>query len=103
MSNKSINAILLKSSQMPHHTDLVRVFEAFDGLQRQYNWLLSGATEFFVDGQPMWMTGDELSNRVEHGVESGWSCCAWGVLSGFEPHQVIELTSPRFPYADGNP
>jgi hypothetical protein len=96
---KSINAILLASPQMPRHTDLSRIFEAFEGLQQKFNWLLTGDECFFVHGRPMWLSGTELTERVE----SGWSTFEWGVFSGFAEGVAVDPDGGCLPYADGNP
>jgi hypothetical protein len=94
----SINTILEASPQMPYHTDLGRVFEAFGGLQRKFNWLLTGDECFFVNGRPMWLSGSELTERVD----AGWSTFEWGVISGFDKGVVVDLVERPLPYADGN-
>lgn len=83
---------------MPSHTDMGAVFDAFGGLQRGYNWLLSGDEQFFASGRPMWLTGDELTDRVE----GGWSRFGWGIFSGFLPGVTPEEPNARYPFADGN-
>lgn len=95
---KSSNAILPASAQMPHHTEIAKVFEAFGGLQRQYNWLLTGDERFYAKGRPTWIGGDEFT-RV---VEETKPVYDWGVLSGFEPDIEIDLAADPMPYADGN-
>jgi hypothetical protein len=67
---ESSNAILLTSAQMPHHTDVGRVFEALGGEQQRYNWLLTGDERFFVRGRPTWINGNELTRVVEEGIRA---------------------------------
>jgi hypothetical protein len=108
------NAILLESAQMPHHTDHGRVFAAFGGLQRRYDWLLTGDEQFFAAGdgcgRPTWVGGEELTRTAD----AGECVYGWAVLSGFEPQVAAGLTGAdpaaglaaaggHWPYADGNP
>src|SRR5688572_14213816 len=83
---------------MPSHTDLSLVFAAFGGLQREFNWLLTGNECFFTGDSPMWVSGAELT-RV---VEEERPAYDWAVLSGFKPEVLIDPSDGPLPYADGN-
>jgi hypothetical protein len=74
---------------MPFHTDLRAVFDALDGRQREFDWLL---IDLELNSYPpqllpalrdeaIWMAGSEITDLVNaHDVQF-----IWGVLSGFRP------------------
>ena len=116
MAGDSTNTILLDSDRMRWHTDLGLVLAAFGGLHRRYNWLLSGGSGVQRDGRPQWLTGDGLSSWIEtrrsrgsRGVladepdaaEAG-RAVYWGVLSGFEAGEQVDLAAGPVPHAEGN-
>lgn len=92
---------------MPYHTDLRCVFAAFDGRQREFDWLLSDLElSVYPPGLPdapgegaRWLDGETLSKIVErHDVQF-----IWGVLSGFRPGIGLEVARRLpLPFADCN-
>jgi hypothetical protein len=103
-----VNTLLESSSRMPFHTDLRRVFEAFDGREREFNWLLTDVElnvyplglEYIADPETArWRSGAELSDIVKaHEIQF-----IWGVLSGFRPGVTITPAAlDVYPFADGN-
>src|SRR5688572_2271747 len=94
----SSNSALFESPQMPHHTDVACVFEAFGGMQREYNWLLTGDERFFDGRRPTWLSGAKLADSVEENRP----VYSFAVLSAFEPDERVDLDADEFPYADGN-
>lgn len=103
-----MNTILERSHQMGYHTDIRLVFEAIQGRQKNFNWLLTNI-ECNHDPDPrirypyptyLWLTGDEITQLVY----SNEIQFIWGVFSGFERHFDLEDVLPHeLPYADGNP
>ncbi len=65
-----MNLILRDSSQMPWHTDIKLIFDAFDGRQREFNWMIT-AHECYSESdldifneEIVLLTGDELTDIV---------------------------------------
>ncbi len=105
-----MNTLLESSSRMPFHTNLRLVFEAFDGREREFNWLLTDLElNFYPPGleysgiddreSGRWRSGSELSDIVKaHEIQF-----IWGVLSGFPPGVTINPAAlDVYPFADGN-
>lgn len=93
---------------MPFHTDLKLVFEALGGRQREFNWLITNlecnhypdpAIPFYPMSEPLWLADEQLTKVVfEYDIQF-----IWGVLSGFDRSQVIDIEDLEVePYADGN-
>ncbi len=103
-----MNTLLESSRRMPFHTDLRRVFEAFGGREREFNWLLTdmelnfyppGLEYISIDETGRWLAGSELSDIVTaHEIQF-----IWCVLSGFRPEVAIDPTVlDVYPFADCN-
>lgn len=102
-----MNTILESYDQMKYHTDLRMVFDAFEGKQKEFNWLL---TDLELNYEPeeilynnsrtaAWITGEELT-RIVYQYEIQF---IWGVLSGFKKDITIDLDNLDVePFADGN-
>lgn len=80
------SAILEKDGQC--HTFLGRVFDALEGRQRDYNFLLVGVEAYpgtpdfqFVNQAPVWMSGEELTRMIRQ-EDFQW---VWGALLAFPP------------------
>ncbi|MES2459200.1 MAG: hypothetical protein V4671_01355 [Armatimonadota bacterium] len=107
-----MNTILIESPRMLYHTDIALVFQALDGRQNEFNWLLTGFEGHGVgkswgvtlpdifDGEPQLIRGEELSRIVETiNIQFIWGC-----LSGFGPEVVLDPCNLEVePWADGNP
>ncbi|MCP1182902.1 hypothetical protein [Paenibacillus sp. 1781tsa1] len=119
--------ILERSNQMPIHTDMRRVFNALDGCQLEYNWLITNLEHYTnairsaantslpdnltiyeestspsdkLDKDPIWISGEELT-RIIYGNSIQF---VWGVFSGFRKNIDINIEELIIePYADGNP
>ena len=71
-----------------YYTDLVRVFEAINNKQMDYNWLITDCvcypqnpeTAKKLDQEYCWISGDELTDLV---FEENFQW-VWGVLSAFD-------------------
>ena len=78
------SAVLEKDGQC--HTSLGRVFDALEGRQRDYNFLLVGVEAYpgtpdfqFVNQAPVWMSGEELTRMIRQ-EDFQW---VWGALLAF--------------------
>ena len=71
-----------------YYTDMVRVFEAINNRQMDYNWLITDCECFpedpeiaeILNQEYCWMSGEELTELVRKN-NFQW---IWAVLSGFE-------------------
>ncbi|NEW06854.1 hypothetical protein GK047_12645 [Paenibacillus sp. SYP-B3998] len=119
--------ILERTKQMPFHTDMRRVFNVFDGKQKDYNWLItdlvyyvgarrSAANELLpddlefedsenyptdlLDKYIILIDGEELT-KIIYGNDIQF---VWGVFSGIPKNIEIDTDELEvMPYADGNP
>lgn len=89
-----------------YYTDLVRVFEAINNKQMDYNWLITDCvcypqnpeTVKKLDQEYCWISGDELTDLV---FEENFQW-VWGVLSAFDKSvKLSEVLKYDLPYADG--
>ena len=100
-----MNLILQASPEMPYHTNLSTVFEAWDGLQRDLNWLVTDLDCNYQPPalqnpeEPKWFSGDELSDLVSSNPGLQFF---WGVFSGFSAEKDVAWRDGPMPYADGN-
>lgn len=92
--------------QMPFITDLVPIFRAFGGREKEYDWLVTdlvyyaSCPEFLVD-TPIFITGERLSEIV---AEKNPGQFVWAVFTGFSKGTRLDLANLKLePYADGNP
>lgn len=102
-----MNTILERSQQMQYHTDMRLVFEAIQGRQNQYNWLITNiACNYDPDSRIqypypdyVWLTGEELTEIVcDHDI-----LFIWEVFSGFNRNISFESVMKfSLPFADGN-
>ena len=128
-SIKHIKSVILEDSKYMHfYTDIRRVFEAFGGRQKEFNWLITNL-EFSVNAyfspqnkrlqsanlppnqfneelleplnkEVVWISGEELTEIVENNSIQ----FIWAVLSGFDKGIHIDVENLTIePYADGNP
>lgn len=88
-----------------YYTDMRRVFEAIEGRQCAYNWLITGWETTLADesvferngGRYCWMNGDELAELVEQNSFQ-W---IWACLSGFPKEMSLaEILEAPMPEAD---
>lgn len=93
---------------MPFHTDLRRLFEALNGRQREFDWLLTdlelnvyppGISYQSTQEGAVWLDGTALSAIVEENDVQ----FIWGVLSGFPRGVRPDLSHLEpHPFACGN-
>jgi hypothetical protein len=100
--------LLEDSDSMPFHTDLVEVFRALGGAQRDFDWLITNLECIPLGGhdlpvplrsEDVVLSGADLTRLVE----STPLQFLWAVLSGFAPGTAppAETVEP-YPFADGN-
>ena len=68
-----MNLIIKDSSQMPIHTDIKLIFDALDGRQRDFNWLITSHECYcwsldkdIFNEEIIFLSGDELTDIVSH-------------------------------------
>lgn len=100
-----MNTILEGSKQMPYYTNLKLVFDALEGRQKEFNWLITNMEcnyapneRFYQD--KIFISGEELTKIVyENDIQF-----IWAVLSAFTKSEYIDIDNLEVePYADGNP
>ena len=89
-----MNLIIKDSSQMPRHTDVKLMFDALDGRQREFNWLISAHECFcwpsgddIFKNEIVFLSGDELTDIVTHNKIQ----FIWGILSAFDKSTRIDI------------
>lgn len=99
-----MNTILLKSVQMPFHTDMKVVFKALKDKQKDYNWLLTNIDcNYYPDKRlllnNLLISGEELTDIIyKNDIQF-----MWGVFSGFNKDINIDFENLEvIPFADGN-
>jgi len=86
------------------------ILNSFDGLEKDFNWLLTDLEwfnpdeylDYFEDYRlnKFWITGENLKKLAEN--EDFY--LIWGVISAFDKKEKINLDDIKEePYADGNP
>ncbi len=99
-----IPALILEHSlQMPYHTYLNLVFQTFNGLQNEYNWLVSDVlcncgNKFFPDRSFQIIPGENLT-KITKDEEIQF---IWGVFSGIKKEIRPKINKAVLPYSDGN-
>lgn len=93
---------------MPWYTDLKVVFDAFEGREHDFDWLLTDLDcnwfppELRGDQDAWFFSGSELSNLVHQ--QDPPVQFIWAVLTGFERGALPDPGSLKLiPRADGNP
>ena len=115
---KSLNSILVDSSEVEYYTYLGPIFEAIQNKQNDYNWLITELnTNWIPDNflnyfdqytiyEGYWdpenrylISGTQLTKLIkDHKIQF-----IWGVLSGFNKSEKIDINSlDVVPFADGN-
>lgn len=91
-----MNLIIKDSPQMPYHTDVKHIFDALEGRQREFNWLITERETYSLpsvkeifNGEIVLLSGDELTdivtqNRIQF---------VWGILSAFDKSIDIDITN----------
>ncbi len=90
-----------------YYTDLVRVFEAINNKQMDYNWLITDCECLCdpeiaksLEQQYCWMSGEDLTDLVINN-HIQW---IWAVLSAFDKSVPLsEVLTYDLPCADGYP
>lgn len=92
----------------PSYTHLGKLFAALDGVQTEYNWLITDCVCYpcspdiaaLLSKEFCWLRGDELTDIVNQ-EDFQW---IFGVLSGFRTDIPLEtVLQYPLPYADGYP
>lgn len=91
-----MNIIIKDSLQMPIHTDIKLIFDALDGRQREFNWLITEhecyswpSNEDIFNKEIVFLSGDELTNMVTHNNIQ----FVWGILSAFDKSINIDINN----------
>jgi hypothetical protein len=120
--------ILNETESMPFHTDMRRIFDTLEGLQLEFNWLITNIS-YVIDGiripsnrklstdisngtntsnyptdaldkEIVWIEGDEL-NKIIYGNSIQF---IWAVFTGVRKGIQIDVKNLEVePYSDGNP
>lgn len=91
-----MNLIIKDSSQMPRHTDIKLIFDALEGRQREFNWLITehecycwpSGKDIFNEGI-VFLSGDELTDIVTHNRIQ----FVWEILSAFDKSIDIDINN----------
>jgi len=95
-----------------HSPNLKPIFKALNGIYKEFNWLITNYQCFSLNeeheiyakvlkenGEPIWITGEELDILVTNDEELYW---IWGVLSAFKKEISKEdVLKYDEPWADG--
>jgi hypothetical protein len=89
-----MNLIIKDSLQMPGHTDIKLIFDALEGRQREFNWVITAhecycwtSDKEFFNEDIILLSGDELTDIVTHnGIQF-----VWGILSAFDKSTDIDI------------
>ena len=86
-----MNLIIKDSSQMPLHTDIKLIFDALEGRQREFNWLITDHETYSdtFNEKIILLSGDELTDIVTHNEIQ----FIWGILSAFDKSIDIDITN----------
>jgi hypothetical protein len=91
-----MNLIIKDSSQMPIHTNIKLIFDALEGRQREFNWLITehecycwpSDKDIFNQGT-VFLSGEELTNIVtQNNIQF-----VWGILSAFDKSTDIDINN----------
>lgn len=91
-----MNLIIKDSSQMPIHTNIKLIFDALEGRQREFNWLItehecygwSSDDDVFKE-EIVLLSGDELTDIVTRNQIQ----FVWGILSAFDKSTDIDINN----------
>lgn len=89
-----MNLIMIDSEQMPYHTDVRLIFDALEGRQKEFNWLITGHecvswTSIIeaLDEEVVFLSGEKFTDIVnENGIQF-----IWGILSAFDKSVDIDV------------
>jgi hypothetical protein len=88
-----MNLIIKDSSQMPTHTDIKLIFDALEGRQREFNWLITEhecySDKDVFNEEIILLSGDELTDIVTHNKIQ----FVWGILSAFDKSIDIDINN----------
>jgi hypothetical protein len=91
-----MNLIIKDTPQMPGHTDIKLIFDALEGRQKEFNWLITehesycwpSGEDIFDEGIIL-LSGDELTDIVTHNNIR----FVWGILSAFDKSVDIDINN----------
>jgi len=111
MTNTGLNLILRGESQLRYYTDVAHIFGVLGYRAQTLNWLITDTNYSRLECEnfppelsddswtPVWISGMRLLQILQE-CEIQFN---WGVLSGFQPDIVLDLTRLAvYPYADCN-
>jgi hypothetical protein len=91
-----MNLIVINSTQMPVHTDIKLIFDALEGRQREFNWLITELECYcwtadidILTKQIIFLSGDELTDIVTNNNIQ----FVWGILSAFDRATDIDINN----------
>ena len=91
-----MNIIIKDSLQMPIHTDIKLIFDALEGRQQDFNWLITEHECYswppdkdIFNERIIFLSGDELTNIVTHNNIQ----FVWGILSAFDKSINIDINN----------
>lgn len=101
-----MNLIIKDTPQMAGHTDIKLIFDALEGRQKEFNWLITEhesycwpSGEDIFDDVIILLSGDELTDIVTHNNIQ----FVWGILSAFDKSVDIDINNlDIIPTFDGN-
>lgn len=100
-----MNLIIKDSLQMPTHTNIKLIFDALEGRQREFNWLITEHECYYwpsdkdiFNDEIVLLSGDELTDIVTHNNIQ----FVWGILSAFDKSTVLDINNlSMIPTFDG--
>ncbi len=102
---KTYSSILRNTDKMKYFTDMRVIFDALDGKQKNYNWLVSDIElnlypdASWYDEPFIWISGSELTDFVYKNQLQ----YRWAVFSGFKENIRIDANNlTNLPFAEGN-
>lgn len=86
-----MNLILKDSLQMPWHTDIKLIFDALEGRQREFNWLITDHETYpdIFNEEIILLSGDILTDIVTRNKIQ----FVWGILSAFDKSVDIDMNN----------
>jgi hypothetical protein len=91
-----MNLIIEDSPQMPYHTDIKLVFDALEGRQNEFNWLITAhecyswlSESDIFDEAIILLSGNELTDIVTKNKIQ----FVWGIFSAFDKSINIDVNN----------
>jgi hypothetical protein len=91
-----MNLVIEDSPQMPYHTNIKLIFDALEGRQNEFNWLITAHECYSWPSEPdifdagiVLLSGDELTDIVTKNKIQ----FVWGILSAFDKSINIDVNN----------